>query len=149
MNGMGNDGMNDTQAIQQTISRYAIGCSAQDWDSVIATFTADGAWEVPSRGLRITGHDALRAAMSGFVAGFDHFVQINAPAAITVDGDRATARSLIRECGKYTGRDEALEVTGLYDDELLRTADGWKFERRTFTGLGMLGLPTAAPTLPG
>lgn len=137
------------QAIQQTISLYSLGCSSRNWDMVIGTFLVDGTWEVPARGIAISGHAALRATMSGMIAGFDYFVQINAPAIITVDGDRATARSLIRECGKHTGTGEALEVTGLYEDVLARTDEGWKFVRRSFTGLGMHGFTATAPTLPG
>ena len=34
----------------------------------------------------------------------EYLVQINAPAIIAVDGDSASARSLIRECAKFRGR---------------------------------------------
>ena len=141
--------MNDVQQIQQVISLYSEGCSIGDWNQVVATFLPDGAWEVPSRGMVIRGHDALRAAMAGFVAGFDYFTQINAPAIVTVTDDTAEARSLIRECGKYRGSDEALEVTGIYRDRLVRTAGGWKFACRTFTGIGLHGFHVATPKLPG
>ena len=149
MRGTQQTAMNDTQAIQQVISLYSEGCSLRDWNQVVATFLPDGAWEVPSRGLVITGHDALRAAMAGFVAGFDYFTQINAPAIITVAGDEAHARTLIRECGKYSGTDEALEVTGVYTDRLVRTAGGWKFACRTFAGIGLHNFKVAPPRLPG
>jgi hypothetical protein len=76
--------------------------------------------------------------MSGFVAMMDYFVQMNTPATIEVTGDKAAAHSVIRECGKFAGRDEALEVLGFYADELVRTAEGsWKFARRTFTSAGL------------
>jgi hypothetical protein len=58
-----------------------------------------------------------------------------------VEGDTATARSVIRECGKFSGRDEALEVLGLYADVLVRTADGWKFAERVFEIRGMHSFP--------
>jgi len=140
--------INDRLDIQQTISLYSEGCSVRDWDQVMGTFLPDGIWEVPRRGITITGHDALRAAMSAMVATFDHFVQINAPAIITLDGDCATARSLIRECGKHAGRAEALEVMGRYSDELVRTGNGWKFAKRTFEGLGLQGFSLIPPILP-
>lgn len=74
--------------------------------------------------------------MASFVGQMAYFVQINSPAIITVDGDKATARSGIRECGKFSDRDEALEVLGRYEDELVRTATGWKFTRRAFYAAG-------------
>ena len=141
--------MNDVQQIQQVISLYSEGCSLGDWDQVVACFLPDGTWEVPARGMAIRGHGALRAAMAGFVAGFDYFTQINAPAIISVTDGTATARSLIRESGRYRDSDQALEVTGIYEDRLVRTAEGWKFTCRTFTGIGSHGFSVSAPKLPG
>jgi ketosteroid isomerase-like protein len=139
----------DRLDIQDTISRYSQGCSLQDWDMVIDTFLPDGAWEVPSRGLRFEGHATLRAVMSGMVKDMEWFVQMNSPAVITVSGDTATARSIVREAGRTKGSDEILDVLGFYDDELVRTSSGWKFARKVFTGAGLHGIPVKAPMLPG
>ena len=128
--------MIDETGIQQTISRYSEAASRADWDRVMSTFTADATWEIPSVGLVYREHAVISQAMSAFVAQMAYFVQVNAPASITVDGDRATARSIIRECGKFSDRDEALEILGYYDDELVRTAQGWRFTRRVFHALG-------------
>jgi ketosteroid isomerase-like protein len=128
--------MLDEIAIQQTLNTYSDGASRADWEQVLSTFMPDGIWEVPALKARFQEHAAIRQVMAGFVAQMDYFVQINSPAIIQVAGDKATARSGIRECGKYTGRDEALEVLGRYDDELVRTADGWKFARRVFHAAG-------------
>jgi SnoaL-like domain len=127
--------MTDEFAIQQVLNRYSQGCSRPDWAQVEATFLPDGVWVAPAVGT-FTGWDEMYPVMSGFVAQMDYFIQINSPATIQVSGDEATARSVIRECGKFTGRDEALEVMGTYEDELVRTPAGWKFARRTFNGLG-------------
>lgn len=129
--------MPDEIAIQQLLNRYSEGCSLRDWDQVMSTFVEEGVWEVPAIGQHVQGHAALRPAMSGFAEMFDYFVQINSPATIHVEGDHATARSIVRECGKFSGKHEALEVLGYYADEIVRTSDGWKFARRTFTGAGM------------
>lgn len=134
--------MHDAIAIQQTLNRYTEGASRRDWDQVIATFAPDGVWSVPARGMEVVGHAALREIMPQFVQQMDYFVQINAPAAIEIEGDTATARSVIRECGKFAGRDEALEVLGSYADELARSHDGvWRFARRTFTAQGLHRFP--------
>lgn len=129
--------MHDEIAIQRTLNLYSEGCSKRDWEQVLGTFLSDGVWEVPQLGQRHEGHAAIRPAMAGFPEMFDYFVQINSPATIDVAGDRATARSMVRECGRFSGRHEALEVMGYYADELVRTAEGWKFARRTFSGAGM------------
>jgi hypothetical protein len=128
--------MIDEIAIQQTLSRYSEGASRADWPQVMSTFTADAIWEVPALGARFQQHAVIQQAMAGFVGQMAYFVQINSPATIKVMGDRATAVSVIRECGKFADRDEALEILGRYEDELLRTPEGWKFTRRAFHPLG-------------
>ncbi len=128
--------MSDEEAIQQVLNRYTEGSGKADWDQVLATFTDDGVWHVPGVGT-FTGRGEIEPVMAAFVAQMEYFIQLNTPATITVDGDHATARSVIRECGKFKGKSEALEVFGFYSDDLVRSTDGWKFARRTFKGAGM------------
>jgi uncharacterized protein (TIGR02246 family) len=129
--------MSEISAIQQVLNRYTDGANRRDWAQVLDTFHTDGVWSVPGKGIELKGHAAIQPAMAGFVAQMDYFVQMNTPAVIEADGDRATARSTIRECGKFKGRDEAMEVLGSYSDELVRTPQGWKFARRTFKSDGI------------
>ena len=126
----------DEIAIQRTLNRYSEGASRADWTQVMSTFTADATWEIPVLGAKLQNHAVIQKAMSDFVSQMAYFVQINSPAIITVNGDKATACSVIRECGKFADRDEALEILGRYNDDLLRTADGWKFTRRVFDAIG-------------
>jgi hypothetical protein len=129
--------LNDLLEIQQLHNRYTDGCSRADWDQVMATFTLDGIWEIQPLGTVHQGHVQLQQAMAGFVKRFDYFMQINSPAVIVVDGDTSTSRCVIRECGKLVGRDQVVDVVGFYNDKLVRTADGWKFSRRSFTSVGV------------
>src|SRR6516164_8870760 len=100
----------DVASIQQTLNQYSEAASRTAWDEVLATFVPDGIWEIPALGKKFQGHAAIRAAMVEFTSGWDYGLQINAPAVITLDGDRATARSAIREVGKFSGRDELFET---------------------------------------
>lgn len=138
--------MHDEIAIQQTLNRYSEGASRADWAQVMSTFMPDGVWEIPGLNARFQEHAAIQQFMAAFVGQMAYFVQINSPAIIEVQGDKATARSLIRECGKYADRDEALEVLGRYHDELVRTAEGWKFARRTFYAMGKQTFPLVTPS---
>jgi hypothetical protein len=87
-------------------------------------------------GLRCDGHAELRAQMPALVEPIEYLVQINAPAIIEVDGDRATARSLIRECARFRDGGVLMDVVGQFRDELRRTPDGWRFAHRSFTIIG-------------
>lgn len=121
----------DEVAIQQTINRYSVAASKRDWDAIIATYAPDGVWEL-SGGRKFQGRAAIREAMLGTSSASEYNFQINAPAVITVDGDHATATSVIREGGKVAGNDEAFEVLGFYEDKLVRTTEGWRFAHRHF-----------------
>lgn len=126
--------MIDEIAIQQVLNAYSEGASRSDWDQVLSTFLPDAIWEVPAMKMHFQGHAAMRPVMSGFVAKMAYFVQLNSPAIINVAGDKASARCTVRECGKFADRDEAMEVFGVYHDELVRA--GWKFSRRSFHPVG-------------
>jgi hypothetical protein len=128
--------MLDEMAIQRTLNTYSEGASRGDWNQVLSTFTPECIWEIPALKARYQEHSVIQKVMASFVAQMAYFVQINSPAIITVEGDKATARSVIRECGKFSDRNEALEILGRYEDELIRSATGWKFTRRTFYAAG-------------
>jgi len=132
--------MTDYEAIQQALNLYSSGCSQRDWPLVMGLFLPDGVWEVTGQE-PVVGHAAMEAAMAGFLTRLDYFVQINSPATIRIDGDRAVAQTTIRECGKIKDRDEALEVMGFYTDDLVRTPEGWKFAKKLFRGAGMHRFP--------
>lgn len=127
--------MQDEVAIQQLLNRYTTAVCRREWDEVMHAFVPDAVWEVPKFG-ELEGHAAIRATMVRSVEAFAYFIQMNAPAHISLDGDTARTRSVIRECGKYADRDEALEAFGYYNDTVVRTPEGWKFSRRTFEVAG-------------
>ena len=133
--------MIDELAIQQTISLYHEGASKPDLEQLIGTFLPNGVWEVPALGFRCEGHAAMRDLMSAVLAPIEYLVQINAPAIIVVDGDRASARSLVRECAKYRDQERPVDVVGQFTDDLARTPTGWKFAHRRFAILGTDGQP--------
>ena len=137
--------MSEEFSIQQTISRYSEGASRADWDQVLSTYLPEGVWEIASFGAKFQGHKAIQDALRQFSDPMDYIVQINGPALIQIDGDAATARSVIRHSGKYAGRKEGLEVLGFYADKLLRAADGWKFSHRIFELRGMHTFPLSPP----
>jgi ketosteroid isomerase-like protein len=128
--------MPDKVEIQETISIYHEGASTADYDQLMATFLPDGIWEVPGLEILGQGREDIRSKMTALMAPIEYLVQINAPAIIVVDGDSASARSLIRESAKFRARPSLMDVVGRYDDQLRRTADGWRFAHRTFTILG-------------
>jgi ketosteroid isomerase-like protein len=127
--------------VQRTINRYSEAASRADWGEVLSTYLTNGVWDIPAFGAKFEGHAALREGLMRFAEPMEYIVQFNAPALINLENNSAIARSVIRECGKYAGRDEALEVLGFYADRLVRTSDGWKFAHRSFELRGMHTFP--------
>jgi ketosteroid isomerase-like protein len=137
--------VNDASEIQQILNLYSDGASRRDFDQVIATFAADLIWEVADTPHRFIGTEAIMGAFRAFTATTSYLVQMNSPAVIMVDGDKAAARSTIREVGRYSDRDELFDCVGTYFDSLVRTAEGWRFTHRRFVTHGI----SSWPVLPG
>ncbi len=133
--------MSDEFSIQQTLSTYCLAASSRDWDLILTVFTPDAVWEVPSLGAKFHGHQAIREGFIALTSTTQYIVQVNAPALIQVDGDTATARALMRECGRHMDRDEVFEIHGIYTDRLARTAEGWKFTHRKLAVLARHSYP--------
>jgi hypothetical protein len=101
-----------------------------DYDGVASIFTEDGVWEaVPTiraetrEGIR----DYFRRAQDISLA----FHRISNPI-IEVDGDKATGNwhvlvALTHPNGK------AVWIAGIYNDDFVRTSEGWKFKKLGFT----------------
>jgi hypothetical protein len=130
--------LDDLIAIQQTLNRCSEAASRGAFDVVKTCYTADGIWEIPFG--KYQGWDAIWPAVQGIIAPFEYIIQMNAPGVIKVDGDTATARSVIYESAKYAGRDEAVQIHCFAEDKLVRTADGWKFSHRHFQLVDMRNL---------
>lgn len=122
----------DQMAIQQTIARYIEAASRADVDVVGSTYADEGIWELPAFDLKVVGREAIKAKIVELLAPMEYLVQLGSPAVIQVKGDHATARSTIREGCKFKDKNVAGEILGIYDDDLIRTAEGWQFSRRTF-----------------
>ena len=122
----------DKQDIAEVLVRYATGIDRRDWalfrscftDDVVADYIGIDRWE---------SADAITAFMESSHAGMGHTMHQLSNLAITVDGDTATARSYVDGILMAPDGQGGLNPIGFYDDELVRTAEGWRIARRTFT----------------
>ena len=124
--------LEDIEAIRQLKARYCAFADrgyehASTDDAAFADlFVEDGVFESSSGPIR--GRDAIRARCASFLPFGLHLVM---NPIIDVDGDTATAQwaALVPS---ITADDEALLVAGRYDEELVRTPDGWRYARVRF-----------------
>jgi 3-phenylpropionate/cinnamic acid dioxygenase small subunit len=129
------------QDIADVLVRYATGIDRRDWPHFRTCFTdnchADygdvGVWD---------GVDAITQFMIDTHAGMGHTLHRITNVAVEVDGDEATARSYVDALLLVDGQ-TAINAAGFYDDELVRTTEGWRIARRRFTTVRVVAAPVS------
>lgn len=130
----------DRLAIMDLIAQIAQFADSGTVGEYIGCFTSDASWElIDATGLPLTpqqrrGHDELRAGVeerrrAGIQGPGTHTRHDVSTIVVTPNGDHATARSYFRYY-IATDRTPKLERMGSYDDEFVRTTDGWRLSRR-------------------
>lgn len=144
--GSGNNGSSDVELIRRLTHEYAANLDGGRLEDLLSLFTDDGTWDGSGWGIpAISGTAALReffAATMGSNAGTVHLTLNHI---ISVDGDTAAGTAYFHAFGRRP--DGSLtDSLGIYTDEFVRTAQGWKIGRRSVTGL--LAEPSPADTSP-
>jgi 3-phenylpropionate/cinnamic acid dioxygenase small subunit len=128
------------QRIAEVLTRYATGIDRRDWDLFRTCFTVDvhadyggvGTWD---------GVDAITAFMTNVHADMPHTLHRLSNMAISVAGETATARTYVDAFLVLGDGENIVNAIGFYDDDLVRTPDGWRITRRHFTSVHVRTLP--------
>lgn len=121
----------DRQDIADVLLRYATGIDRKDWPLFRAVFTDDcelnygevGSWH---------GVDAITEFMQQAHEFASHTMHRLTNQVITVDGDAAESRTYVDALILVGDGNAGVNAAGFYDDELVRTDDGWRVARRRF-----------------
>ena len=124
----------DHDDIAEVLVRYATGIDRRDWDLFRTCFADDVVADYGDAG-RWDSAEALTAFMVDAHAGMGHTMHRLSNLAITVDGDRATSRTYVDAVLMAPDGGSGLNPIGYYDDVLVRTEQGWRIQRRTFTSV--------------
>ncbi|MDT5336696.1 MAG: hypothetical protein QOD90_2201 [Mycobacterium sp.] len=122
----------DRQDISDVLLRYATGIDRRDWTLFRTAFVDDceldygeiGAWH---------GIDAVTDFMETSHAAAGHTMHRLTNQVIAVDGDRAQARTYVDGLIMFGDGNSGVNAVGFYDDDVIRTAIGWRIARRRFT----------------
>src|SRR5690242_12444183 len=118
--------MGKRRAIQQQLNRYTDAVNRRDWGAFASVYAEDAIWEgLGDLVMRFEGRDAITLGFVQIIEPMSMFVQMNAPAVIELDGDRAMARSTIHELGDVPAEGTRFELYGRYEDELVRHKGEW------------------------
>jgi 3-phenylpropionate/cinnamic acid dioxygenase small subunit len=131
--------LEDQKAIERLLVEYGRSLDNRDFAAYSQLFAANGEWKGALGSYR--GPAAIRAAMEKIFAdaatdipkGRNFHVMSNF--LIDIHGDRATAKSTFIFY-KLNGNKPEAEVTGRYEDTLIRENGVWRFLQRSALGPG-------------
>jgi 3-phenylpropionate/cinnamic acid dioxygenase small subunit len=135
-NGKGNEGgrlmplsTEDKVEIQELVARAARCVDRHEVGAWVALFAEDGVFESPAYG-EMRGHEEIRdfQARHQEAGEEDGVKHVHTNIIVEGDGERAHAHHYVLKLKV----DEApmIYATGEFFDDLVRTAEGWRFERR-------------------
>lgn len=125
--------LEDQMAIQQLAARFTDAVNERD-PAAFAGLWVDGdaLWEIGEPlASRAQGREQIVAMLERLMAIESHFMQLTHSGVINLDGDRATARWDMRERGRGDGT--YYDNLAVYNDILVRTLDGWRFQSRAYS----------------
>ncbi|MHC9292302.1 nuclear transport factor 2 family protein [Mycobacterium sp. LTG2003] len=131
--------MSDREEITDVLVRYATGIDRRDWPLFRTVFTADCALDYGEIGTW-SSVEEVTAFMEEAHAMAGHTMHRLTNHAIAVDGDTATARTYVDALIMASDNNSGVNAAGFYDDELVRTAEGWRIARRRFTSVRVVAV---------
>jgi len=117
----------DERAIRNLINAYTDAASRKDAKAGAATYAEEGV--LVANGVELRGRAKIQRAFERNYGASDLIFQMIQPGPMEIRGERAFARSWIRAWNRLTG-EVVRDILGLYQDELVRTGEGWRFARR-------------------
>ena len=119
----------DELDIQRVIHDYAWACDNADWVLLKSIFTDDAELDYSTTGGPAGPRDEVVAWLEASLSQVPVIHHVVSNFQIDLDGDRADVRAMFHCSAKFDGIEDMLVTGGYYDEELVRTADGWKIRR--------------------
>lgn len=123
--------MTDRDDIIDLTIRYATAIDGRQYQLLSTVFTADAELDYGEVG-QWTGAAEVAEFMDLAHAGAANTMHRMSNQVVAVDGDSATVRTYVDAL--ILGEDgSGVNAVGFYDDRAVRTSDGWRISKRTFT----------------
>ena len=128
--------MTDHDEIVALTIRYATAIDSRQYARLSTVFTADADLDYGEVG-HWTGAAEVTEFMDLAHRGAANTLHRMSNQVVDVDGDDATARTYVDAL--ILGPDgSGVNAIGYYDDELVRTGDGWRINKRKFTSIRLV-----------
>jgi ketosteroid isomerase-like protein len=123
----------DEHDILKLANAYSHAVMRRDGALAARTYAEDGQLIAFGRP-PIVGREALAAAFTATFSPLAFITQACVGHVIEVEGDKASASFAVNEFFRPQSQtDTLMSCYGIYEDELKRTADGWRFAQRRFS----------------
>jgi hypothetical protein len=133
----------DRLEIRDVCVRYGWAIDTKDWDLLDTCFLADAHLDYSSNpGGKAGPYPEVRAWLAKVLSAFPVTQHLMANTDIVLDGDRARVRTMVTNPQGAATREGPLHffyVGARYDDDFVRTPDGWKIKQRVETTLWFEG----------
>ncbi|OAA27737.1 SnoaL-like domain-containing protein [Frankia sp. EI5c] len=127
------DRREDLELIREVLIRYSTGIDRRDWPLFRTCWTPDAEADYGHLG-HFSGADAITELMVAAHRDLGSTRHQLSNFVIEVDGDRATASTYVHAVLMLSTSDPNawIDVVGGYEDDLVRTPEGWRISRRAF-----------------
>jgi hypothetical protein len=131
----------DEQAIIALTIGYCWALDSRQFADLREVFLTDGVARYAGRDAE--GVDAIMARCSAALSPLDESQHMVANHQVHVDGDRATSRCYFQAQHTRRGLEggENFIIAGRYEDECIRTPEGWRIKHRVLTTMWSEGNP--------
>jgi 3-phenylpropionate/cinnamic acid dioxygenase small subunit len=125
--------ISDRIEIDDLLIRYTVAIDTKDWELLDSVYTPDAKIDYTTSGGIKGEYPEVRAWLAKALAPFTMTQHLISNSVVNVDGDSATARTMVfNPMGRDDGEGglKLFYVGGWYDDKLVRTEDGWRIAER-------------------
>jgi hypothetical protein len=128
--------ISDRLEIQQLIIDYSTAIDTRRFDDLDAVFTPDAYIDYTALGGIEGRYPEVKAWLAEVLPNFPMYAHMLGNLSVRIDGDAASSRTICFNpmVLPAAAKQDQIMFCGLwYDDDFLRTADGWRMTRRVET----------------
>ncbi|MCV7205920.1 hypothetical protein B7435_31240 [Mycolicibacterium peregrinum] len=126
--------ISDRLEIQQLLIDYSTAIDRRLFDDLDAVFTSDAYIDYRAMGGIDGRYPEVKAWLAEVLPNFPAYAHMLGNFDVRIDGDKASSRTICFNPMVLPGLEQQVLFCGLwYEDEFVRTADGWRMSRRVET----------------
>ncbi|MBP2453184.1 hypothetical protein JOF57_003097 [Mycolicibacterium lutetiense] len=126
--------ISDRLEIQQLLIDYSTAIDRRLFDDLDAVFTADAYIDYRAMGGIDGQYPEVKAWLAEVLPNFPAYAHMLGNFDVRIEGDKASSRTICFNPMVLPGLEQQVLFCGLwYEDEFIRTAEGWRMSRRVET----------------